>query len=804
VKHALDYLEVEATRVRIGKGGAERIPAGMVASIWMHGASRADEPDLHHHVTVFNVGVTPDGKTRTICGELFFMHKLAAGALYRAELARLLERELGVSVYRPTEEVAGRIEKKSWFEIKGVPNEQMERWSTRSKEIAKEAWAKGLEGSKGKEVAALATRERKSGTSMRELFSAWKRDALAHGFSQESVQRRQPAERDKAVEVAQAVTASLQNLTREKSHWTRRDLVQQVGVEAQGRGLAASDILQAVEEVLEDSPEVVRLGSSKARTAGPRNAEPRFTTRATLDMEKRLLESVEAAKGKNAHLVREASVLQAIQETEAEESKKAGKAITFTAEQVEAVRRFCRGENAIEVLTGDAGTGKSTTCLAARKAFELDGYRCIGAALARKAASGLETGSGIKSASVAKTLYDLDVTALDRAKHHVEQLGRAFTRSVYEDMKDTPIVSRLIPERWKRKPYQREFIDVDARTVVFVDEANLVGTRQMEELVTKVRERGGKLILLGDAKQLSPVEAGLCFTAIAGIVGQARLSEIRRQHKEEDKEAIRALSRGDAREAFQSYAERGLVKVAPTRRAAIREMVSDWAKTGTENPKEALLICATNLERGIINNYAQDAMREAGKLGRKKIAIGGADAHVGDRVAFLQNSTYHGVNNGDTGTVVGISTKPITRKTFHGKQFRSLWAMAKYAEKVKKDKTIYLTVELDTGKTVQIPLERYGASNVRLGYCLNTHHAEGMTTTDAFILTGGAMTSREVVYVQCSRSRNAPRVYTDRQSAGDKLCELAKQASKSRAKDMAHDYLDSRAPTDEPRLEVSR
>jgi ATP-dependent exoDNAse (exonuclease V) alpha subunit len=118
--------------------------------------------------------------------------------------------------------------------------------------------------------------------------------------------------------------------------------------------------------------------------------------------------------------------------------------------------------------------------------------------------------------------------------------------------------------------------------------------------------------------------------------------------------------------------------------------------------------------------------------------------------------------------------------------------MLKYAEQIRKDKTMYVSVRLDEGKVVEIPLSRY--QDIRLGYALNTHAAQGQTVENCLVLAGGEMTSREMVYVQASRAKapNGTRVYTDRISAGDGLAELVRKASRSRAKDMAHDVMEDR------------
>jgi conjugative relaxase-like TrwC/TraI family protein len=780
VKAALDYLEEKATMVRIGKGGRERAPAGMVAALWMHGSSRAEDPDLHHHATVFNVGVTPDGKKRTTCAELYYKHKMAAGAVYRAELARLLERELALNVLRT----------ENWFEIVGVPSQLMTRWSTRAKEIAEEALDKGLDGAREKEIAALATREPKKATPMPELFARWRKEALDYGFTQQSVPvLTQPNERDEAKETSEAVTIALQNVTRHNSHFAERDLVKEVATEAQGRGLGYRKVMEAVGTTLQNSAEVVRLGT----VAG----EVRFTTREVLDIEARLLSRVEAAKGKNCHKVSSANVEAAILEAERQASAKKRVKVAMTEEQRQAVYRFCRGEDGIAVLTGDAGTGKSFSLLAARRAFELEGYRCVGAALARKAALNLENEAGIKSLSVARLLKDLDFGVLDQARHHLRQMGRAAVSNLREDLERSRVGRFLVKKTplgsyvRRMSTYELEVVEVDEKTVVFVDEAAMVGTRQMEALVSRVLERGGKVCLVGDAKQLQPIEAGQTFKAISGILGEARLTDIIRQRRREDREMVRAISRGEAQEAFKSLAERGLVHVAQSRKEAMRKMVSDWKEKGIQSPAQNLLLCSTNAERAVLNRMAQAEMKQAGKLGRKSVRVGADDIHKGDRVIFTRNSHY-GVTNGSTGTVVRIGRKQITRKTFHGKQFRSLYAMLKYAEQIRKDKTMYVSVQLDDGKVVEIPLSRY--QDIRLGYALNTHAAQGQTVENCLVLAGGEMTSREMVYVQASRAKapNGTRIYTDKISAGDGLTELVRKASRSRAKDMAHDVMEDR------------
>src|SRR5262249_534381 len=144
---------------------------------------------------------------------------------------------------------------------------------------------------------------------------------------------------------------------------------------------------QAVQEALQNSAQVVRLGTVKH--------EPRFTTREVFEIESSLLTTAEASKGKNAHTVRESNVLRAVLETQAEVTLRLGRKIELTPEQTGAVRKLTGASDQIAVLTGEAGSGKGVVASAATRAFELEGFRVIQA--------------GGKSLTVERMLKDLDL-----------------------------------------------------------------------------------------------------------------------------------------------------------------------------------------------------------------------------------------------------------------------------------------------------------------------------------------------------------------------------------------------------------
>jgi ATP-dependent exoDNAse (exonuclease V) alpha subunit len=791
----MNHFEKNYATSRIGRGGEERLRAKLAYAIFQHITARtqdSDVPDMHvhWHVTVFNACTRDreNGEVDSGAAEL--------AAFYTRQ--RLLSAEFDTAMYEVFRDMGYLTQGQAGdSRLEAVPPPLHDAYSKRAQAVEEEMRRSGEAGHEAHERAWRKTRETKKHLPRDELFASWQADLDRHGFTQEVFNSHRHAIR--SVNLIDETTAAFdrvdKNLTKRQSYFTEARYLEHVCIETRGRGIPLDFIIDAVKYRLHNPRHTVDLGTI--------DNDHYYTTTEMMAAEKKYLGLLEGVKQRNSHKVSEASVLRAIAETEEAESKKRGTNVKLTAEQIAAVYRFTRGEDGIATLTGDAGTGKSLCCSAVRRAFELDGFQVIGCALAKKAAINLEEASGIKSYSVAKLIGseelgfigDLDKGIVDRAKHALRQMKKAFVASVHEDLKNVPVIGNLLPRAGKPSLYNP--VTVDDKTVVICDEAGMVGLKEMTLLVEKLQERGSRLCMVGDAKQLQPITAGNPFKAAVAVLdpeGQSRLTRIVRQKKKEDRQAVRALSRGDAKEAFDSYLKRGLLHVAKTQKDAMRQIIDDWRKEGMKKPKENLLLCATNAERRELNRLAQAEMKK-GKLGRRAFTAGGEDFHRGDRIAFTQNNTFYGVQKGSMGTIQRIGTKRITRKLIAQRQYHSFYAMLKYLEKVKKDKTLWMTVKLDNGQVVDIRLDNY--QHFRLGYALNTHQAQGQTVDNVHILTGGSFgLDREMIYVQASRARNSPRIYATaleadaRRPTRDTVTELAKRASKSRAKELAHDVRD--------------
>ena len=725
---ALSYLESVAGYSRTGKGGYEQRSAGLAVAMFEHGTSRALDPDFHTHCLVANLGVSDDGRTRTIDSRHLFRHKMAAGALYRVELASELERRLGLETER----------KRTWFELKGVPKSLCDFFSKRRQEILDAMGKLGLETASAAAVATLATRKTKEPLPPRaELFDRWRAPGREHGFSTEEAKSLLGHKKqvDRRVAYRDAIEEGIKTLTDSESHFARRDIVRRVMEASQGRGLDASHVLDWLHHDLEQSGQFVKLAE--------RDGEMRYTTPEMLATEKRILESAESWKRDRRSVVSSTMVDRVL-------NKNRGNNGTFAlnAEQTRAVRHLTESPGRVQILSGLAGTGKTSTLRVCREAWESAGYSVIGAALAGKASEELHQGAAIESYTLKRLAMMMHPSIAYQMKHHAKQLLRAAKKA----------------PTWKLKSLR-----FNEQTVLVIDEAAMVGTRQMARVMGDVLAQGGKIVLVGDASQLQAIEAGCPFFSLAKRLGAVKLVDITRQRSEEDRSVVRDVLRGDAQKALEALARRDRLQVASSRAKAMDDLVSRWTNENRNGLKNVLALAATHQEVDELNQRLQRSRIFSGHVkSNKTLKLQNDFVFIGDRVLFKANSYELGVRNGHLGTVTGISQ--IT-------------------------KTIAVT--LDDGNRVVVSLPRYhhargekkGQIALELGYAATTHAAQGTTLEDAYLLLGGSMQDRQMSYVQFSRARGKTFAFIDEHSAGENLKEISAAMTRSRTKDLAHDVL---------------
>jgi Ti-type conjugative transfer relaxase TraA len=435
--------------------------------------------------------------------------------------------------------------------------------------------------------------------------------------------------------------------------------------------------------------------------------DDRFTTRAMLSAEERLVRHA-AALSSSRHPVTAFDVGRAIAAADA-------RGLVLGAEQRSALEHVTEREG-LSLVVGYAGSGKSAMLGIAREAWEEAGYRVQGAALSGIAAENLEQGSGIASRTIASLEHG----------------------------------------------WERGFDKLGPRDVLVVDEAAMIGTRQLERVLSEAKDAGAKVVLVGDVQQLQAIEAGAAFRLLAERHGSAEITAIRRQQSAWMQEATRALATQRVGEALAAYGRAGMVQASDTRDAARAELIARWdSERRLEPGASRIILTHLNKEVHMLNDAARDARKDAGELGVDVViqTDRGARAFAPeDRILFLRNERGLGVKNGTLGTVYQAAT----------------------------DK---LNVRLDDGRRIEVDLKTY--SHVDHGYAVTIHKAQGMTVDRTHVLATPGLDAH-AAYVALSRHRSGTAVHYGRDDFGDEAM-LRRALSRERPKDMALDYKDERA-----------
>jgi conjugative relaxase-like TrwC/TraI family protein len=604
VAGAIGRTERDVALVRTRVGGELRWEraGSLLAAEFVHTSSRltrdqehggVPDPQLHSHVVVLGAERS-DGRYVAVDSRELFRAARANGAWYRAELADSL-RDLGLETRGGT----GRDGR--YFEVAGVPEQLSERWSMRGVEI--ERAARAFRTRYGRDPRAgelgsitVGTRGTKAQVAAVDVERAWRAVGEEHGLSREQAQslysghQREPFSREA---FGQALLA---DLTSHSATVSERDL------RARGYELAAGKAHPRESDAV--IAELARSGELVALQDG------RWTTRELRQLELRTVELAVSAGTARPAPVSGSSLRAGRQEVQRELRS------PLSAEQREALQTIT-GRGGVCVLIGQAGTGKGVVLAAAADAWQRDGYRVMGTAVAGATAERLGADAGLERTMTTDSL-----------------LARVQTGSVR----------------------------VDSQTVIVMDEAGMADTRRLAALV-ELRERAGaKLVLVGDHAQLSAIGAGGMFEQLRGRVPTAELTEVRRARHAWERDAWQQVREGQAERALASYQAHDRLHISDTRDQAAQQMVSAWDRARADNPRERLVMLtdASNVELDRINALAQERRAEAGELGARSAELPDRPygLSAGDEVIFTAALYQPGqprVENGTLGTVTDVS-----------------------------------------------------------------------------------------------------------------------------------------------------
>lgn len=470
--------------------------------------------------------------------------------------------------------------------------------------------------------------------------------------------------------------------------------VLQALAQAQPDGAHVAELQRAASELLGHAA-VVALEPGE-KQAGVR--EPRYTTRGLLVAENEVLASVERRKRSHVAVARDASVERAI----------GGR--NLSRDQETMVKNLCWRGDGVAVVRAPAGAGKTFALDAAREAWQADRIPVLGCALSARAALELTDQAAIDATTVRRLLGDLEHGTLP------------------------------------------------SRSVLVVDEAGMVGTRDLARLANAAESSRSKLVLVGDDRQLPEIDAGGVFGELAKRSDAIQLTEVRRQSQAWDRQALNELRHGSVERWARAYRDHGRITIGETATKTRAALVNDWSRA----EGDAVMIAARRDDVRDLNQRARELLKETGRLPREQVTIGTRSFAVGDRVIGTRNDRAVGILNGQRGTVADIDCNRSS-----------------------------VDVQLDKGARITLSDDRLDHA-----YAITAHRAQGATVDQSFVL-GSEELYREWGYTALSRHRDSARFYIARRDidAGNDrdlperrdadIEDIAKLLRRSRAQELA-------------------
>jgi conjugative relaxase-like TrwC/TraI family protein len=306
----------------------------------------------------------------------------------------------------------------------------------------------------------------------------------------------------------------------------------------------------------------------------------RLTTQAAIEREKRILNLAISGKDKYRPL--------ANTEIAHHQAQRLG----LNKAQANALNHFVNNRDGVMLCQGDAGVGKTYTVKALKETISSEN-KMRGLAPSAAAASELNQGA------------DINCQTLDAYLH-------------------LPIKS--LPKN----------------ELIVVDEAGMISSSQMKNLLEKGQQTNSRILLIGDTKQLAAVRAGSPFKLLQE---QAQLPTISinqniRQQNFQLKEVVNLLSAGEIKQGYQRLNEQGSIKQIPIDSLRLKAVVNDYLARDAKTQTQTLILAGTNKEKEAITKQVRQGLIDQGKLSRESQPINILKPKDLDKFSLTQASSY--------------------------------------------------------------------------------------------------------------------------------------------------------------------
>ncbi|MBS1585842.1 MAG: relaxase domain-containing protein [Bacteroidetes bacterium] len=444
--------------------------------------------------------------------------------------------------------------------------------------------------------------------------------------------------------------------------------------------------------------------------------------------------------------------------------------LALNGQQAAAVTHILTTSDMVSIVKGGAGTGKTTLMREAHEKIKAAGKQMIVVAPTAQASRGVLKNEGfVEAETVAKLLID---------------------KKMQENLKGQ---------------------------VLWVDEAGLLGTKDMTALLEIATKQNARLVLGGDTRQHASVIRGDALRILNTIAGiqAAEVSKIYRQQNEQYRAAVEDLSKGDVKNGFDKLAEMGAIKTIDPMNAP-KELAADYVDYVAKG-KSALVISPTHEQGEAVTDEIRLRLREKGLIGKKEITVArltntnmteaqksdGRNYEPGQVIQFSQN--VPGIKRGSVWMVAQADGKTvqlqnatgeakilplqnskayevyrqadihlskgdkvrITRNGFdEDKKRLNNGQMLEVVSVSKKGNITLRSLQNEEGQNLYTLNRNFG--HIAHAHCITSHASQGNQAKKVFIYQPSATfaaTDAKQFYVSVSRGREGAAIYTDDRQA---------------------------------------
>ncbi len=701
VDQALRFVvDEKLLAVRLGAGGhRQEMPTDVIVGRFAHYTTRDGDPQLHTHCIFLNAAQSADGRFRTLEPSDLYIWQLVVGSAFRSALAERIVADLGLRL-RP----AGQGQ----FEVAGVPQEMIDHLSKRSAALVERLGGDRSSSSAArKEVAALATRGAKADVPTGPaLETRWRDDLACLGVDPWTAAREAACQPAPALEV-------------ERNRGLNVDPPELAGT-APVR-LAATALFR--HETVVDRKTVIENGLDAAALQGIGIAGVRAEL-AALEREDALLRLTPAGRDTRwttPSLAKVEAALLRAADRPAVPSRFRPEAVqaAFTAEPLLSAEQRAAVEHVaapggVVVVEAGAGTGKTTTARAIVDAARGSGLKVLGLAPSWVAADELSTSTGISAQAIAK---------------------------------------------WRHDCAQGRAAALDPDTLVILDEAGMVGTRDMEAVLTAAAEAGARVLLTGDRRQLAAVAGASPLRSVVDTLRRhGTLGEVRRQAVPWQRAASVLMARGEVEDGLRAYGRHGRIALVAGAVQAQDRVIALWTEARARHGDgEVIIATRLNRDAAALNAAARQGLRREGKLTGDDMAVQVRDRDdhasrlalaVGDRLRFGEGLSQHLIRNGTRGVVTAVGPDDAGE--------------LRLAVRLEDDRTVEdAFANFVPGGARRRRRQAMSLPRIAHAYAGTVYAGQGRTVAEAVLYVGAATDAREI-YVGLTRHRHDATVVVER------------------------------------------